>query len=98
MPEQLQINWNEVALHRENNRFSEQILCDQATRLSNNCRKLYEALLRGERLTGAIIIAKYGMIEFRRRIKDLKEAGLDIKENLLPGGCKEWYLGNLNNH
>lgn len=89
---QQEINFNEIVLHNENNAHSEAILLEQAPRLSNNCKVLYEALLRGERLTGLLIMQRYNMIEYRRRMKDLKSAGVEIKENKLPNGCKEWYL------
>ena len=90
--QQPELNFTEITLHSENNRHSEQILCDQLPRLSNNCKTLYEALMRGERLTGKGIVSKYGMLEYRRRIKDLKAAGVHVKENLLENGCKEWYI------
>ena len=89
---QQEINFNEAVLHKENNSHSEAILLEQAPRLSNNCKILYEALLRGEKLTGINIMQKYNMIEYRRRMKDLKSAGIDIKETKLPNGCKQWYL------
>lgn len=81
-----------TVMHNENNSHSEQILIDQSARLSKNCKILYEALLRGEVLSGAVIVTKYGMMEYRRRIADLRAAGVVIKENILSNGCKEWYL------
>ena len=90
--QQTEINFNEATLHKENNRESQQILCDQLPRLSNNCKTIYEALKRGERLSGADIILKYGMTEYRRRIKDLKDAGVQIKEEKLSNGCKVWFI------
>lgn len=89
---QTQINFTAISLHAENNRHSERILEDNCFRLSNNCKKLYDALKRGERLTGAIVVGKYGMLEYRRRIADLRAAGVQIQETILKGGLKEWYL------
>ena len=89
---QTQLNFDEITLHKENNRESEQILCDQLPRLSNNCKILYEALKRGERLSGADVVSKYGMLEYRRRFSDLIAAGIDVKSDKLENGCKVWYL------
>lgn len=88
---QTEIDWTQIVHKKENNPGSEQILNSQKVRLSNNCKKLYDALKSGERLTGAIITQKYNMLEYRRRIKDLKKV-LDIQEIIISGGCKEWFL------
>lgn len=77
---------------QENNRHSQQILEDNLPRLNRNCKVILEALQRGERLTGAIVISKYGMLEYRRRFKDLRDFGIDVKSNVLPGGLKEWFI------
>lgn len=87
---ELTINFNPH--FKENNSESESTLHAQFERLKGNNKKLYEALMRGERLTGAIIVSRYGMLEYRRRIKDLKAAGLDVKEVTLKGGVKEWWV------
>lgn len=82
-----------VIVHtKENNSHSEQILFDEYERLNNNCKIIYEALKRGEKLTGRVIQRRFDMSEYRRRIKDLKDAGIPIKEKILKGGCKEWFL------
>lgn len=90
---QAEFNFTEIVHTKENNRFSEGILEAQYERLANNCRVLYDALLRNEKLTGLIVIQRYGMIEYRRRFADLRQAGMDIKENTLKGGVKCWYIG-----
>lgn len=86
------IDLNNIVHTRENNIYSETILNNNYKRLNNNCRILLDALERGERLTGLSIVKKYGMLEYRRRIKDLKESGIYIKERNLWLGCKEWFL------
>ena len=86
------IDFDKAVHTKENNAFSESILFDQYERLSKNCRVLYDALKRGERLSGVVIVTRYGMTEYRRRIKDLRDAGLLIKEFKLENGSKEWYL------
>lgn len=89
---QAEIDWNQVTHTRENNSHSEAILFDQYERLNHNCKLIYDALKRGERLTGRDIVTRFGMLEYRRRLKDLKEAGVEIKETTLKGGSKQWYL------
>jgi hypothetical protein len=92
MLQQLSIDWDNVTHVRENNSHSEQILFDQYERLNHNCKIIYDALKRGERLTGRDIVSRFGMLEYRRRIADLRDAGLEIQETTLKGGAKQWYL------
>ena len=89
---QTEIDWNQVTHTRENNNHSESILFDQYERLNHNCRIIYDALKRGERLTGRDIVTRFGMLEYRRRIGDLREAGVEIKETTLKGGSKQWWI------
>lgn len=89
---QLTIDWNQVTHTSENNSHSEQILFDQYDRLNHNCKLIYDALKRGERLTGRDIVSRFGMLEYRRRLKDLKEAGIEIHEKTLEGGAKQWWI------
>lgn len=79
-------------LTNQNSKSNEEILLISAPRLSHNCQVLYEAFLRGEKLTGKDIVIKYGMTEYRARIRDLREAGLKLQETILDNGCKEWFL------
>jgi hypothetical protein len=92
MLQQLPIDWNNVVHQKENNSHSEQILFDQYERLNHNCKIIYDALKRGERLTGRDIVSRFGMLEYRRRIADLRDAGIEIQETTLKGGAKQWYL------
>lgn len=89
---QTTLDFTNIVHTKENNPHSEGILFDQYERLSKNCKTLYDALKRGEKLTGWIIMTRYGMAEYRRRIKDLRDAGLVIQEKKLSNGCKEWFL------
>ena len=92
MLQQLSIDWNQVTHTRENNKHSETILFDQYERLNHNCKIIYEALKRGERLTGRDIVTRFGMMEYRRRIADIRAAGVEIKEEVLSNGAKEWWI------
>lgn len=89
---QTEIDWNQVTHTKENNSHSEAILFDQYERLNHNCRIIYDALMRGEKLTGRDIVSKYGMMEYRRRIADIRAAGIEIKEEILKGGSKQWWI------
>jgi hypothetical protein len=91
-PIQTEIDFTAVVHTKENNSKSEATLHEQYERLNNNCKILYDALKRGEKLTGRIIQRRFDMSEYRRRIKDLKDAGIPIQENKLKGGCKEWFI------
>src|SRR4051812_44537237 len=92
------IDFAEVLHTKENNSFSQSILEANAERLSNNCKILFEALLRGEKLTGSIIIKEYGMLEYRRRLADIKaylrniNSPIIISEETISGGCKCWFI------
>jgi hypothetical protein len=86
------IDFSSVVHHKENNRHSEMILEENYERLNKNCKVLYDALMRGERLTGADVVTRYDMMEYRRRFKDLKDAGVPIQTEKLPGGSKVWFI------
>jgi hypothetical protein len=94
MLEQIEIDWSQVTHTRENNSHSEQILFDQYERLNHNCKLIYDALKRGERLTGRDIMRRFDMCEYRKRISDLRDAGIEIKETTLKGGAKQWWIEN----
>lgn len=94
MFQQTEIDWTKVSHTRENNSHSEAILFDQYDRLNHNCKLIYDALVKGERLTGRDIVTRFGMLEYRRRIMDLRAAGIEIKETLLSNGAKEWWIEN----
>jgi hypothetical protein len=76
----------------ENNRESQAILDANKARLNNQCRIVLEALLRGERLTTATALLKYGVGDLRRRIADLIERGIEVKKELKQGRYKEYFL------
>ena len=92
MTKQLEIDWENVVQHSENNRHSEQILEQQYKRLNRNCRRLYEAMQNGEWWSGIRIVTELKMIEYRRRIADLKDNGFLFDEKILSDGSKKWRL------
>lgn len=65
---------------------------------SNQCRIVYEALLRGERLTTTKALLNYGIGDLRRRIKDLKDIwNVPVQDKVVEGKFKEYFL-NINNN
>lgn len=82
-----------IELHeKENNRENQSILEANKERFTGQCKVVYQALIRGERLTTTSALLKYGIGDLRRRIKDLIESGVPVKKNLIEGRFKEYYL------
>lgn len=84
---QLQINFS-----RQNTRENQAILDGNVERFSNQCRIVYEAMMRGERLTTASALLSYSIGDLRRRVKDLRDAGIDVKDELIEGRFKVYFL------
>jgi hypothetical protein len=84
---------------RENSKHSEEIYEAQAVRLSKNTRAILDFLLSGQKLSGADlttgILTSYGyikMLEYRKRIDEIKRAGIILQEEKAKNGCKTWWL------
>ncbi len=78
---------------RENNLESEAILKYNHHTFSKQCRTVFEALMRGERLTTTGALIKYSIGHLPRRIKDLIDyAKVPVKSELLKTKFKEYYL------
>lgn len=90
MKEQIEIDFN--VLVPQNNRESESILLANEKHLSNQCRILFDALKRGEKLTTGGALIQYRIGDLRRRVKDLRDAGIQVKDKLLENRFKEYYL------
>ena len=65
------IDFDNPINHRENNSESQEHFEANKTKFSKQCKIVYDALLRGERLTTLNAIVKYGIGDLRRRVKDL---------------------------
>ena len=64
-------------------------------KFSNQCKLVYEAILRGEKLTTAKALIEYGIGDLRRRIKDLKDTwNVPISDQYVKGKFKEYFLNN----
>jgi hypothetical protein len=84
---QLVFNYNRV----ENNPESTQILRDNVKHFSRQCIVLKEAFERGEVLTVADGF-KYGIGDLRARVRDLRKAGVPVKDELIEKRFKKYYL------
>ena len=76
---------------KENNSESTQILRDNEKHFSRQCIVLKEAFERGEVLTVADGF-KYGIGDLRARVRDLRKAGVPIKDELIEKRFKKYYL------
>ncbi len=87
-----QIEFNFSVLVPQNNKTSEDILVANEKHLSKQCKILFEALKRGERLTTTDGLLKYGIGDLRRRIKDLRDNGIQVRDRLIENRYKEYFL------
>jgi hypothetical protein len=79
--------------HKENKPENQRIFDQNKKALSNQCRIVYEAMKRGERLTTASALINYSVGDLRRRIKDLIDIyNVPVKSDLKEGRFKEFYL------
>lgn len=89
---QQEINFDEL-FHFENKISNQEHFERNKEKFSNQCRIVYEALLRGERLTTTKALIKYQVGDLRRRIKDLKDIwNVPILDEYVEGHYKEFYL------
>jgi len=95
MNTQLQIDFSTLS-HQENNIESQRHFDENKDKFSKQCKIVYEALLRGERLTTAKALIEYGIGDLRRRIKDLKDIwSVPIQSKYIEGNYKEYFI-NIN--
>jgi len=91
---QLDLDFNQLH-HIENKVSNQEHFEANKDRFSNQCKLVYEALLRGERLTTTKALIKYNIGDLRRRIKDLKDIwNVPVKDEYVNGKFKEYYLIN----
>lgn len=91
-PNQPKIDFSELS-HRENKVCNQQHFEANKDKFSNQCRIVYEALLRGEKLTTTKALIHYRIGDLRRRIKDLKDMwNVPIESEMVEGKFKEYYL------
>lgn len=81
---------------KENNKDSQEHLEKNKKKFSNQCKKAYEAMLKGERLSTVSALLNYGIGDLRRRVKDLKDIHkVDVKSEWVRKGgnrFKEYFF------
>lgn len=82
------------ALHHVENKTSNQEHFERnKEKFSKQCRIVYEALLRGEKLTTTSALLDYKIGDLRRRIKDLKDIwNVPISDHYVDGKFKQYYI------
>jgi hypothetical protein len=89
---QQEINFDEL-FHYENKISNQEHFERNKEKFSNQCRIVYEALLKGERLTTTKALIDYKIGDLRRRIKDLKDIwNVPVESQLVEGHYKEYFL------
>lgn len=76
----------------ENNQESQQILEANKDKINGQCEKVLKLLKEGHHLTVRDAIVYHNISSLPRRIKDLKEHGINIKDRLIDGRYKVYYL------
>lgn len=90
----MEIDFSELN-HIENKISNQEHFERNKEKFSKQCKIVYEALLRGERLTTTQALLKYRIGDLRRRIKDLKDIwNVPIKDEVVEGKFKEYFLTN----
>ncbi|MBP1222614.1 helix-turn-helix domain-containing protein [Flavobacterium sp. 1355] len=89
---QQEIKFNDL-FHIENKISNQEHFERNKEQFSNQCRIVYEALLRGERLTTTKALLNYQIGDLRRRIKDLKDIwNVPVQSEYKEGKYKEFFL------
>jgi len=91
--QQLLIDFTKPLVHYENNAESQFIFDANKDQFNKQCRIVYDALMRGERLTTTKALLHYKVGDLRRRIKDLKDNwNVPIQSVLIEGKYKEFFI------
>jgi hypothetical protein len=86
MEKQLEINFSP-----QNNRHSQEILENNLVRLTKQCETLYRLFLSGNILTVEDGF-RYGIGDLRARVRDLRKAGIEVKDELIEGRFKKYFI------
>lgn len=77
---------------RENNPESQSVLDANRPLFNKQCKTVYEALLRGERLTTGEALIKYKIGDLRARIRDIRDAGVKVEDVYVDGRFKQYFI------
>lgn len=81
--------------HIENKISNQEHFEANKDKFSKQCKLVYEALLRGEKLTTTTALITYRIGDLRRRIKDLKDIwNVPVMDQYVDGKFKEYFLNN----
>ena len=81
----------EVHQH-ERGQQNQHILNTNRKKFSRQCKILFDAMMRGERLTSYGCALQYKIMDARRRFCDLEENGVRISERLIDSNFKERFF------
>lgn len=89
-----QLNIFEQVVHiRENNSESEENLASNYKKFSNQCKKVFDLLFNGKRLTTETALINHRIFSLPRRLLDLKKEGVMISDEWRKDeGVKIWFM------
>ena len=70
------------------------ILQANRKKFNRQCQTIFDAMMRGERLTSITCVERYRIVDFRRRCSELVASGVEISERILDGGYKEKWMSD----
>ena len=86
------LNFEAIVHKHENNSFSQSILEANYEAINGQCKKVYDLLKSGVRLTVRSAMIDYNISSLPRRVLDLKKKGVDIKTELINGRYVEYFI------
>jgi hypothetical protein len=79
-------------LVNQNNRESQQILEDNSVKLGKQAETVLNLLQEGKKLNVRDALLNLGIGDLRARIHTLRRSGIVVRDTIMPGGFKEYYL------
>ena len=89
---QAEIDWSNITSQSQNNRESSQILEANLPKFNGQCKTVYDYLISGARLTVGEAYNNLHIGDLRARVHSLRRAGIDVKDELIDGRFKQYYL------
>lgn len=89
------VDFTTPLVHHENNAESQAIFDGNIEHFTEQCKIVYRAFKRGERLTTTKALLEYGIGDLRRRVKDLIDIyGVRVDKETIKGNYKEYFINN----
>lgn len=76
----------------DNNPESQKQLNKNRPELKTQCQRIFDLLMQGKQLTVWSMYTIYKIGDPRRRMKDLKDSGVEVSETKTQKGTKTWYM------